>query len=177
MSPSDPSLLSSSSSTPLLPYSSLPPVQSTSPPPLCRPLLFHLLLPPSPRVTWTSDTALALPCCPISRAPRSPEPSPAATSSPPRSVPVSTSLRSLLCPAVPVESTRLICTSFSPCRAHSSPITTAATLLHSGEPLDAVGSRRRPPIVSTNPLSSFPSPAQAHQPLNTIGFQPEHPCQ
>jgi hypothetical protein len=35
-----------------------------------------------------------------------------------------------------------ICTSFSPCRAHPSPITTAAPLLPSGELLAAVDSRR-----------------------------------
>jgi hypothetical protein len=74
MSPSDP-LLSSSSSTrrsALPPLPPLLPMQSTSPPLLCRPPSLHLLLPSSPRVNWTSPAALALPCCPISHAPRPP---------------------------------------------------------------------------------------------------------
>jgi hypothetical protein len=86
-----------------------------------------------------------------------PEPPPAATSSPPCSAPASASLPSLLCPAVPVDNTQPISISFPLAVCTPSPITTATPLLPSGELLGAVDSRRRPPIAPTDPLASFPS--------------------
>jgi hypothetical protein len=71
--PQTPSPPSSSSGASLHLCCPLPPVQSTSPSLLHRPPPIHLLLPPSPRVVQNLPAALALPRCPVLRAPRPPQ--------------------------------------------------------------------------------------------------------
>jgi hypothetical protein len=153
MSTSDPPPLpSSSSGTSLLPaLLPLSPAQSISPPPLCWPLLLHLLLPPSPRVTWTPAATLARPCWP----------------SPACATPVQTPSGRHLAAAVaraeqPLRASNLLLSSFfSSCPTQL----LSLLLLHSTpyprsqpppappvrELLAAVDSRRQPPIAPLTP--------------------------
>jgi hypothetical protein len=157
MSPSDPSLRSSSSRTPLLPCCSLPPVQSTSPSLLCRPLPLHLLLPPSPRVAWTSAATLALPCCPISRVPRPPR----ASAGHHLAAAVESSLQNPRALSFARISTTRAPATHSPGSFAVSPTLDPdhhRPLLPSVEILVTVDSHPRPPIAPIDPLASFLHP-------------------
>jgi hypothetical protein len=96
---------------------------------------------------------------------------PAATSSPPRSVPMPTSSSLLFCSTETRDHRDIVCIS-SPFAVHTpSSNYHHRSLLPSGEPLATVGSRHRPPIASTNSSASFPdlylcSPAPSRLPIS-----------
>jgi hypothetical protein len=83
---------------------------------------------------------------------------PAATSSPPHSVPTPTSSPLLFCPTKPGDHSDAVCISF-PFAVHTpSSNRLRRPLFLSGEPRVTVDSHHRAPIALTDPLASFPDP-------------------